>query len=946
MKPRTGELIREGETVALGRRAFKVLLVLLDAGGELVSNEDILQRVWDGTVVEHNTVQAQISALRKALGEDRSLLRTYPGRGYRLMTPSQDALAAVPGVRAPGGADGAFEPPIARHLPLPLTSLIGREAAVEELVDLVSEQRLVTAAGPGGIGKTRLVIEAVRRSARAFDGRVFFADLAALSDGDLVAPTIVAGFGGGAGVHASLADSARALDDGPVLVVLDNCEHLVEAATRAAETLLRANARIHVVATSREPLKASGEVVYRVASLDVPGGASNTGATLNARGASRLFLERAGIDERDLVDDPVRADAIAKITRDLDGIPLAIELAAARARSLGVLEVASRLDECLDLLRGGDRTALPRHRTLRATLEWSHDALSAAERIVLRRLAVFVGGFRLEAACRVASDETLGAIDVVGLVADLVEKSLVSTDQGPAPSRYRLLETTRAFALERLAAADETNTVAERHAGYRLEVLEQVDPHSQTPRHLPTLESFRAEVDNHRAALDWAFGDHGDPRLGFALASRVAPLMLDLLMTEECLSRSMLALARTPPDARGDPVRELKLRTAVASSRVYVEGPGDAAMRSWTEVLVRSRSVGDRGFEIRALWGLWTVCTFAGSSRHALHWAVAFARVARRSGNADSVVLADRVLGIAYHYLGRQPKARARLESMIGRYVHGAHPITMAGLMNHRTVARATLARVLWFQGYPDRAVATMRESVEEALAEDHALSISYVLVECALPLSLLVGDRRGARHHLALLSASSRRQGLVVLQVIGRCYEALLESDGAPSARALVDLTATFDRVSTLHFHAYSADLANRLARALADAGRHDEALALCERSLERTARSGEQLWKAESLRTRALLRLGSRAAATFAGAEADLREAMAVASDQGSLSLELRAATTLARLLATRGYAPEGRRLLEAVYGRFTEGFDTPDLVDGRSLLASSSPAPPGAR
>ena len=923
-------MTRAGMPVTLGRRAFKVLVVLLEAEGELVSNEDILLRVWDGSIVEHNSVQAQISALRRALGDDRALLKTYSGRGYRLMTASQRTLTSPAGDRA-RTSNGLRMRPGVTNLPLPVGELFGREDAVEELIDLFFDHRLVTVSGPGGIGKTRLVIDTAAQSGAAFPGGIFFVDLATVSDPDLVASAIIAGTRVEPGFDLSLAERARALGDEPVLVVLDNCEHIVDAATQAVETLLAANQALHVVATSREPLRARGEVIYRVASLEVPGPLSNDRSTLDARGASRLFVDRAAVDVSLLADSAV-ADAIAKICRDLDGIPLAIELAAARARSLGIREISSRLHECLDLLRGGNRTALPRQRTLRATLEWSYDLLSTGERTVLRRLAVFVGGFGLEAAGAVASDDGLSDIEVVGVVGDLVEKSMVSTDLDPVHPRYRLLETTRAFALERLVAADEAAIVARRHADYRLETLRRVDMQSQTPRLASTLAGFRTDIDNLRATLDWSNGTHGDSRVAFTLASFVAPVMLDLLLIDECLTRAAAALVRMPPTSDRSPDEELRLRTVVAASQVYIAGPCPAAMQSWRDALAAARSAGDRPFEIRALWGLWTACTFAGLPREALAWATTFSDVLRVTQDDASVTLAQRIRGICHHYLGDHGPARATLETMIAGYVHGAHRVKMGGLLNHRTVARATLSRVLWFQGLPEQSLDMMRDSVRDAIEEDHAISIGYVAAECALPLSLLVGDRAAARSYLAVLFSSSQRHGLVVLQLVGQCYEAILDNDDAPSGESLAKLSATLVRLSDLHFDVYSADLSCHLAQALVAAGRMDDALSICDRTLERTAHSGERLWEPELLRMRAVALLASGRPEAPAVVEVILSEALALASEQASLSLELRIAKTLAGVLATQGHAVDGLNRLDEVYGRFEEGFDTADLVDAR--------------
>ena len=456
------ELSADGTPIALGSRALEVLSVLVEAGGELVTKDELLSRVWPTTIVEENNLQFQISSLRKALGPDRDLIRTVSGRGYRFV--GEIALEAP---RAPNLDKRAFDQPEATiielhprmsagNLPAPASDIVGREAHLHDLSALVTANRLVTLVGAGGIGKTRLAIELARRLQPTFDS-VCVAELGALSDPGLVPGAVASalGLGGGAISPARLAASLGAR---PHLLVLDNCEHVVEAAASIAETLLHACASLRVIATSREPLRAEGEWVYRAPPLDVPPEGEEDLEFVLQHSAARLFIERMRAAAPSTPLAATAAGAVTKICRRLDGIPLAIELAAARAAVLGVEALAARLDDRLSLLTDGRRTAPPRHQTLRATLDWSHELLSELERVVMRRLAVFAGDFTREAAALASGFGEVSAAKALQCLESLVAKSLVAADLSAPSPRYRLLETMRAYAIDKLAESGEFET--------------------------------------------------------------------------------------------------------------------------------------------------------------------------------------------------------------------------------------------------------------------------------------------------------------------------------------------------------------------------------------------------------------------------------------------------------------------------------------------------------
>jgi predicted ATPase len=380
-----------------------------------------------------------------------------------LPLPDKPSIAMLPFQKTSG--DPEQESTALTNLPEPVSELIGRDAELDDILDISASHRLVTLTGAGGIGKTRLGFEVARHLLPRFADGVWAIELAPLSDPELVPVTVATALGLElASGTASPQSVANALRSKQLMLVRDNCEHVVDAAARMAEALLRANPAARVIATGRESLRVDGEWVYPVPPLAVPVEGSPDGEDPLRYGAVQLFVERARAAAPSFSPDARVAAAIAGICRRLDGIPLAIEFAAARVGAFGIKGLASRLDDRFQLLAGGHRTAMPRHQTLRATLDWSYELLTEPERMVQRRLAIFPGGFTLEAASAVAADDGIAPSEVIDCVANLVTKSLVTADTGGAEVRYRLLETTRAYALEKLVQAGEFDAAARRHA--------------------------------------------------------------------------------------------------------------------------------------------------------------------------------------------------------------------------------------------------------------------------------------------------------------------------------------------------------------------------------------------------------------------------------------------------------------------------------------------------
>jgi predicted ATPase/DNA-binding CsgD family transcriptional regulator len=424
---------------------------------------------------------------------------------------------------APGAAAAASRPearsgPALRHnLPLQVTQFFGREEEIAQLKQRLAAYRLVTLSGSGGVGKTRLSLQAAAELMPEFPDGVWLIELAPLTDAALVPQQVATALGvrdePGRQVLETLTAHLRGRH---LLLVLDNCEHLLEPTARLAETLLRACPKLRLLASSREPLGIPGEAVFPIPSLPFPDPQQViTPDALAEYAAVRLFVDRARMGLPGFELTAQNAPAVTRICQRLDGIPLAIEMAAARLNILSAEQLAGRLDDVFRVLTGGSRTALPRQQTLRATVDWSYKLLNRNERLLLQRLSVFAGGWRLEAAEAVCVGEGIDAEEVLDLLGALVTKSMVIADRSPGEEpRYRLLETVRQYAGEKLQDTDDGARLRTQHRDYFLTYAEAISPKIDTAEKFIWTSKLKADIENFRLALHWSFDDSGEPATG------------------------------------------------------------------------------------------------------------------------------------------------------------------------------------------------------------------------------------------------------------------------------------------------------------------------------------------------------------------------------------------------------------------------------------------------
>lgn len=924
-------LMREGVAVPLAARAFDILMTLVSRPNQAIGKAELMAEVWPDVTVGESSLRFHVAGLRKALGdgtEGARYISTLAGRGYCFVAPivraSIDDRNTTPSPRT--------IPYQRANMPNPLPHMVGRADSVQTLLSQLAAKRFVTIVGAGGIGKTTVAVAAGHKLIEAFAGAVHFVDLGTLGDPVLVAPSLAAMLGLTVRPDDSATSLITHLRDKRVLLMLDNCEHVIEATATLAARLFDAAPQLHILATSREALRVPGEHVYRLAPLACPPDDPNlTAAIALTFPAAQLFVERAMA--RGAVLDLGDADAalVAGICRKLDGVALAIELAAGRVEAYGLQQTATLLEERLSLLWAGQRTAPLRQQTLKATLDWSYGLLTGLERQVLQQLAVFVGDFTLEAALAVVMPPEADQGVVLGAIDSLVAKSMVATRPVGAMMRYRLLETTRAYALD---LGGDDSELAARHAIYYRRWLQQAGSQWPTLSNAAERAPHLAGLGNVRAALEWCFGTNGNARIGVALAAAAAPVFLAMSLLPEGHLWSKKAILALDGEMRSG-VEEMHLQRALGMSLMFTQGNSDEARDALARSLAIAKALGDAANELQLIGRLHLFHHREGDFAIALEYARHGSAVAAMLGDLPALALAHSLLGISLSSSGDLAGARSSLEATL-RHGHGATrtSILFHGL-DYYSFCSDYLARTLWLQGHPDQALTCAHQSVEDAARVNHPVTLAVALT-IATTVYFAAGDLDAAEKHTDWLIAHGEAHLLRPSIAVGHGFKGELAIRQGRAKAGIEMLRICLEEMKAKRYGLLTTPFQIALIQGFAAIGDTAEACRLADEAIGLAEAKGNFSYMPELLRVKGGLLL-SMPQPSPEEAEACFRQSLDWSRRQGARSWELRTAIDLATLLAAEGKSRKARALLQPVLGQFAEGSDSADLETARRVLAT---------
>ncbi|CAB3963931.1 transcriptional regulator [Burkholderia aenigmatica] len=925
-----------GASLRIGARALDILEVLHHANGSVVSKDDIMDAVWPGLIVEENRLQVHVATLRKALGANRDLIKTVPGRGYLLVANAPVAHEAAP--RA------AASPPVAAAAhPVPL---VGRQAEIGQIVDMIERTPVVTLVGAGGIGKTSLAERVAHELRSRSSERVLFVELARAATRNDVLLAIAAELGLETDGMPAVDRIGDAFAASGGLLVLDNAEHVVDLVADLVETLTSRAAPLRVLVTSREPLHISVEAVFRVSPLAVPDGSASVDEIVR-HSAVELFLARIRAATPDCAVDAAGIRVIGDICRRLDGLPLAIELAAARVATLGLEIVASRLDDRLNLLTGGLRSALPRHQTLRATFDWSYVLLDGAARSLFRRMACFIGPFTFDAAHEVAMDPGMPAADMIAVLGELVAKSLVAVEFNGAQARYRLTESTRAYAVEKLHNEGEFDTIVERHARYQRE---------QAEARMPAQAQAAQPASPDLAACEPAMHEPATVEPQVSAADVLVLGLLEPARMRECsipARRALDAIEAGAPDAV-DAASEMRLRAAYASALLHTDGDTQAAAAMWDRAHGLAGRLGDEAFDACTLVGLWNTMLTRSDIHESLRYATRFERAAERRGDRSQRLLANAMVATSLHYFGEHAQARERLEAATAELAEvGKPPCAKAALgIDVATLGRMILTRLVWMQGDPDYAMRLAAQAVERARRSGSGLALCVVLGAAAVPIALRYGDHDAISDYLATLRSTADANGFDIWRSHAECLAGQFDMQAGHPGAGLARLEPALRSIEAGGFRHLLVPLIVAYAEGLTRTGRAAEARMKLDATLARCRGHGEHLFVPELLRARGLAMLeqartadADLAAACEADGHRHLLLAIHTANGQGAAMWALRGTLDLADHLIERGRIGQASSLVANLSGHFdpqSRAFDVRRLARVQSFVRSSEVTP----
>jgi len=908
------------EEVQLGGRAMEMLVTLARKKGELVRKEELYDAAWPGIFVHEANLKVTIASLRRALREyspAEDYIRTLIGRGYWL----SDQIPS-------GEMQSIADLPVVANTRFPeLGTVIGRDAEIAELRDKIAANRLTTIVGPGGIGKTTLAVATVQLIEDEEGGLVTFIDFSRATGEEFVIPSVAAALGISSANQDRLEAISSILARRKALLLLDTCEHVLNAVAHLCDVILANTRDVRIVATSRQALRAKREEVFWLAPLEVPpAGRTYTAEQVVRYSAPQLLVERASEKGKYTIEDE-DASAVAEICRRLDGSPLAIELISSRLTSRSAAGVLKELDDRFAALVGAEQDGPLRQQTLLATLEWSYGLLSKSEAAVLRSISIFMGTFDIDAVVSVVSD--LDPTTVFDAIAGLRAKSMLSVEQIAGAMRYRLLDSTRAFAGNLLETSGELPAMSGAHARLMLGIFARANADRAR---LPARQwhaAYAAHADDLRRAIGWALFLRGDPLLGIQLVASGVPLWHELSLSEEARRNCERALAEFDRIGCKDTALKLKLVVGLAVVNSYVSADAGKAIEIFETAIRLSRQIGDTNAECQGLGALARYRLLPGNQIEARKILKELKRVAERSNNRaarwEHEILLTELEIIHCQY----PPAIARMKKL-SQEVRGFSDGTGSRFdLDPKIRSETTLGALQWLGSVrPGTGLSTVKLCAHEALEVHHGWTLISCYTHGALFILSECQEWALGTYYAEQLKDTIYRHGMPTWIPVANCYaEALYvlsgdRDDPDGPMRAFDELRTGLRQLGR---HVYYA----LLIRALYSIGHVNEAARILNYLFDI---GPQRSMVPELLRLRAVKErsIGRDEEALFT-----LRQSLQAAEENGAWGWRIRSATDLAILLRDRLQIDDAKSVLEPVYGQFIDGFDTPDLQRAGNLL-----------
>jgi len=777
-------LLKDGVAVRIGGRALDLLVALVERPGELVSKRELVSRVWPDVTVVDDNLKVNLGALRRVLGEDAGdplYIATVPGRGYRFVASVQ----AITAVAVPSASPVQSERN--HNLPAATSRMFGRSSLVDVITADLTGSRIVSVVGPGGIGKTTVALAVAEAVMPLYRDGVWLLELAPVHDAALLPNALATTLGETSNSPDTLASLCQGLRSREMLIVMDNCEHIIEGAALCADRLLAACAGVQILVTSREPLRVRGERIRRLLGLSVPAFSPGlTAAEAMTYPAIQLFVDRATDRLEDFVLVDADAPSVADICRRLDGLALAIELAATRVDDFGVVGIHRQLDNRFRLLTGR-RAGPERHRTLEATLDWSYSQLSDREAMVLRAMSVFAGMFQVDAAAAVGG---LPPFEAAEILSQLSGKSLIASELHGEGIAYRLLESTRAFALERLVSSPENHPVHRRHVAYVAAMLEQIVPELSIRPANEWRASYGHILDDVRSALDWPGEDIADRASLIRLTVDAMPVWNHFSLVEECVDRTSRAVSELPAAGLAGTEVEMRLQLVLANAIMFARGPVLSAYEAVKRGCDIADRLGEASFQLSARQVISGYEVFTGNSPAAIRTLEAFYALAIEK-DPSLAHWGQSLWALAELYVGRFEPALQRVRQLFQPSLAGpGDQVADLYLYGANTGLGTVLIKLQWLMGYPDAAAHTTALVLGQVLQAGNELSQCNVLAAAACPVALWSGRYEDATRYVDMLDDRIARHGIETWRpLVLYMRSALANEHGDTSAETIAAL-------------------------------------------------------------------------------------------------------------------------------------------------------------